>query len=34
MSSDHHKQSFWTKYVFSTDHKIIGIQYGISIGVS
>ena len=30
MSSDHHKQSFWTKYVFSTDHKIIGIQYGIT----
>ncbi len=30
MSTDHHKQSFWTKYVFSTDHKIIGIQYGIT----
>ncbi|MFT5387533.1 MAG: cytochrome c oxidase subunit 1 [Candidatus Omnitrophota bacterium] len=24
------KQSFWTKYVFSTDHKTIGIQYGIT----
>lgn len=24
---DHGKQSFWTKYIFSTDHKVIGIQY-------
>src|SRR5262245_18823829 len=24
----HHKQNFWEKYVFSTDHKVIGIQYG------
>lgn len=24
---NHRKQSFWTKYIFSTDHKIIGIQY-------
>jgi len=23
----HHKQSFWTKYIFSTDHKTIGKQY-------
>ena len=22
-----HKQSFWKKYVFSTDHKMIGIQF-------
>ena len=21
---------FWQKYVFSTDHKMIGIQYGIT----
>ena len=21
---------FWRKYVFSTDHKVIGIQYGIT----
>src|SRR6266576_497255 len=21
---------FWSKYVFSTDHKIIGIQYGVT----
>ena len=24
----HHEQSFWRTYIFSTDHKIIGIQYG------
>ena len=27
---DHHELGFWRKYVFSTDHKVIGIQYGIS----
>lgn len=27
----HHKElSFWRKYVFSTDHKVIGIQYGVT----
>ena len=26
----HHEPSFWRKYVFSTDHKVIGIQYGIT----
>ena len=25
---EHHEQSFWRTYIFSTDHKIIGIQYG------
>ena len=25
---EHHAQSFWRTYIFSTDHKIIGIQYG------
>jgi len=25
--ADHHEESFWSKYVFSTDHKIIGFQY-------
>ena len=30
MSEGHHKQSFWSKYIWSTDHKIIGIQYGIT----
>ena len=28
-SHAHHEPSFLTKYVFSTDHKIIGIQYGM-----
>jgi cytochrome c oxidase subunit 1 len=23
----HHEMSFWQKYVFSTDHKVIGMQY-------
>jgi cytochrome c oxidase subunit 1 len=23
----HHEQSFWEKYIFSTDHKVIGMQY-------
>ena len=27
---DHHELSFWRKYVFSIDHKVIGIQYGIT----
>src|SRR5262245_5228533 len=27
----HHEEAgFWTKYIFSTDHKIIGLQYGIT----
>src|SRR6266481_978412 len=26
----HHQLGFWRKYVFSTDHKIIGIQYLIT----
>ncbi len=26
----HAEMGFWSKYVFSTDHKIIGIQYGIT----
>jgi cytochrome c oxidase subunit I len=27
----HHEElGFWKKYVFSTDHKVIGIQYGIT----
>lgn len=28
--SHHHELGFLRKYVFSTDHKIIGIQYGIT----
>ncbi len=27
---DHHHESFWTKYVFSQDHKVIGIQYALT----
>ena len=28
--NEHHKESFWTKYIFSQDHKWIGIQYGVT----
>ena len=27
---DHHDPGFLKKYVFSTDHKMIGVQYGVS----
>lgn len=34
MSGDHgehhHELGFWQKYVFSTDHKVIGIQYAVT----
>ena len=32
MSADdhHHDPPFWKKYIFSTDHKMIGMQYGIT----
>jgi cytochrome c oxidase subunit 1 len=26
----HHEAGFWRKYIFSTDHKVIGIQYGVT----
>ncbi len=26
----HHEPGFWGKYIFSTDHKVIGIQYGLT----
>jgi cytochrome c oxidase subunit I len=26
---DHHEPSFLYKYIFSTDHKVIGVQYGV-----
>src|SRR3990167_10261876 len=30
-SNDHeHDLPFWKKYIFSTDHKVVGIQYGIT----
>ena len=27
---DHYELGFWRKWVFSTDHKIIGLQYGVT----
>ena len=32
MSGDdhHHELGYWRKYVFSIDHKVIGIQYGLT----
>ena len=27
---EHHELGFWQKYVFSQDHKVIGIQYGLT----
>ncbi|MBX3745835.1 MAG: cbb3-type cytochrome c oxidase subunit I [Verrucomicrobiae bacterium] len=27
---DHPHGGFWSTYIFSTDHKVIGIQYGVS----
>ncbi len=29
-TSHEHAMPFWRKYIFSTDHKVIGIQYGIT----
>ncbi len=26
----HHELPFWRKYIFSTDHKVIGVQYAIT----
>jgi len=26
----HEDGGFWSKYVFSTDHKVIGLQYGMT----
>lgn len=26
----HHDPGFWRQYIFSTDHKVIGIQYGVT----
>ena len=27
---EHHEPGFWTKYIFSSDHKVIGMQYGLT----
>lgn len=29
-ASGHEEPGFWQKYIFSTDHKVIGIQYGVT----
>ncbi len=29
-ADDHHELGFWEKYVFSQDHKVIGIQYAFT----
>jgi len=26
----HHEEPFWRKYIFSQDHKVIGVQYGFT----
>jgi cytochrome c oxidase subunit 1 len=26
----HHELTYWRKYIFSVDHKIIGIQYAVT----
>lgn len=28
--TEHHVEPFWRKYIFSTDHKTIGIQYAVT----
>jgi len=28
--ADHEDAGFWRKYIFSTDHKVIGVQYGLT----
>jgi len=31
MADDHHvEQAFWQKYIFSQDHKVIGVQYALT----
>ena len=30
MSNDHNEENFIQKYVFSVDHKVIGLQYGVT----
>ncbi len=29
-SHEHHELAFWQKYIFSQDHKVIGIQYAVT----
>ena len=28
--AEHHEEPFWRKYIFSQDHKVIGLQYGLT----
>jgi cytochrome c oxidase subunit 1 len=28
--AEHHEEPFWRKYIFSQDHKVIGLQYGFT----
>ena len=28
--AEHHELPFWQRYVFSQDHKVIGLQYGFT----
>ena len=30
MAEHHHHEPFWRKYIFSVDHKVIGLQYAIT----
>ena len=30
MTDHHHEEPFWRKYIFSVDHKVIGIQYTVT----
>ena len=29
-SPEHPQQSFWRQWIFSLDHKVIGLQYGLT----
>ena len=29
-SHEHHGPGFWGTYIFSPDHKVIGLQYGLT----
>ena len=29
-AAGHEELGFWRKYIFSTDHKVIGLQYGMT----
>ena len=29
-NAEYSRQSFWRQYIFSVDHKVIGLQYGLT----